>query len=123
MPDADWNHLLIPISLGFLYRSSSAQVTLACYPSPFGIVEATVDEEPWRQVVSTNPTLAGMRDDVEALLVNRLRGQREYFLAPIDRCFELTGIVRRHWQGMNGGDRVWLEVHQYLEKLRRGARR
>jgi hypothetical protein len=120
--DAQWEQLLIPISLGFLYRSSSANQTIASYPSPFGVVESSIDENAWRAIVAGNAALAELRDDVEALLVNRLRGQREYFIAPIDRCFQLVGIVRRHWKGMNGGDQVWIEVNQYLAALRKGAR-
>ena len=122
LPDTQWERLQIPISLGFVYRSSVASVVVAAYPSPFGLVEATVDEEPWRVIVSANAELVELREDVEALLVNRLRGQQDYFIAPIDRCFELAGIVRRHWQGMSGGDRVWAEVGHYLAALRKRAR-
>jgi len=123
LSDASWEQLRIPISLGFLYRNSRAAVTIACYPSPFGIVESELEETAWASMSSASRTLAELRDDIEALLVNRLRGRREYFIAPIDRCFELAGIVRRHWKGINGGDRVWTEVDQYLASLRKGAKR
>src|SRR5438034_7266047 len=43
LEEAQWERLLIPISLGFVYRSSTANQIVACYPSPFGIVEAIVD--------------------------------------------------------------------------------
>ena len=35
-----------------------------------------------------------MQPDVEALLVNRVGGRRLYYLAPIDVCFELVGLMR-----------------------------
>ena len=36
-----------------------------------------------------------MQHDVEALLVNReMEEAREYFLAPMDICFELVGLIR-----------------------------
>jgi hypothetical protein len=43
-----------------------------------------------------------MEADVEALLVNRVDGAREYFLAPIDACFELVGTIRVPWRGLSG---------------------
>ena len=44
------------------------------------------------------------------------------FLVPIDRCYRLVGEVRRHWQGINGGDRVWARVDAFFEDLRARAR-
>lgn len=123
LSDPEWDRLSIPISLGFIYRSSAAGAIMACYPSPLGIVEATLDDDLWPVIVAANPALGEMRDDVQALLVNRLRGRREYFLAPIDRCFELNGIVRRYWKGLNGGDEVHVELDRYFAALRQGARR
>ena len=59
-----------------------------------------------------------MRPDVEALLVNRLGVGREYFLAPIDRCFELVGIIRMHWRGFTGGAKVEEEIEGFFARLR-----
>lgn len=121
LTDEHWRRLNIPIGLGFIHASSRAAGVLACYPSPLGVTEASIDEGVWREVVALSPKLSELNEDVEALLVNRLRNQREYFRVPIDRCFELVGIVRTFWQGMSGGDRVWEEVGHYLSRLRAEA--
>ena len=63
-----------------------------------------------------------MAADVEALLVNRVGTKREYYLVPIDLCFELIGLIRVHWRGLSGGDKVWEEVEQFFSKLRANAR-
>ena len=49
------------------------------------------------------PGAGNMEDDVEALLVNRIGHARgfsnpEYYLAPIDECFKLVGLIRSRWQ-------------------------
>jgi hypothetical protein len=59
---------------------------------------------------------------VEALLVNRIRAAREYYIVPIDECYKLTGIVRRRWSGFSGGDRLWEEMRLFFEGLKRRAR-
>jgi hypothetical protein len=55
---------------------------------------------------------------VEALLVNRTREAREYYVAPIDRCYRLAGLVRRHWSGFSGGDEVWQQIDGFFEEMR-----
>jgi hypothetical protein len=55
--------------------------------------------------------------ELEALLVNRLNGAREYYRAPIDVCFELVGLIRLHWRGFSGGDKVWQEINAFFAKL------
>jgi hypothetical protein len=59
-----------------------------------------------------------MEPDVEALLVNRAGEARDYFIAPIDRCFELVGLVRTHWRGLSGGTDVWEKIHEFFARLR-----
>jgi len=53
--------------------------------------------------------------------VNRLNGARDYYLAPIDVCFELTGLIRLHWRGFSGGEKVWEELGKYFGRLRAEA--
>jgi hypothetical protein len=65
-----------------------------------------------------NPVLEGMEQDVEALLVNRIRGAREHFLVPIDECYSLVGLIRMRWRGLSGGREVWEEIGQFFEELR-----
>ena len=63
-----------------------------------------------------------MEPEVEALLVNRLlysqgQGSAEYFIAPIDECYRLTGLIRMHWRGLSGGTEVWQEINNFFQQL------
>jgi hypothetical protein len=71
----------------------------------------------WDSLVAHNPILANMEPDVEALLVNRVGTKREYYLAPIDVCFELVGLIRVHWRGFSGGEIVWTEIDKFFSRL------
>ncbi len=45
----------------------------------------------------------------------RLRFERhEYFLAPIDECYKLVGLIRGHWRGLWGGSEVWLHIAEFF---------
>ena len=74
--------------------------------------------EGWAQLVAANPLLGSMRQDVEALLVNRTHGGREYYLVPIDRCYALVGTIRRQWRGLSGGSEVWEAIGDFFTRLR-----
>ena len=87
-----------------------------------GATESLLDLADWEELVSRNPVLAGLQPDVEALLVNRTKGAREHWLVPVDRCYELVGLIRTHWKGFGGGTDVWAEVAAFFERLRRDAR-
>ncbi len=115
--DAQWNNLLIPIGLAFFVRSAVAGRVAAMYPSPAGTVESLLPLDVWRALEADNPPLAHMESDVEALLVNRIGGARQYFIAPIDRCYALAGLLRREWRGFSGGPAVWEAVAQFFDEL------
>jgi len=72
--------------------------------------------------VQDNPGLGQMQPDVEALLVNRVGEARDFFLAPIDVCFELVGLIRLHWRGLSGGTEVWQEIAAFFNRLKENAR-
>jgi hypothetical protein len=72
----------------------------------------------WETLAAENTVLSRMQTDVEALLVNRLQGTGEYYLAPIDVCFELSGLIRLHWRGLSGGEKVWREIHHFFQQLK-----
>lgn len=116
--DAQWNALLLPIDLAFFLESSRAARVAAYYPSPAGATESLLDLEAWREIASRNPALATMSPDVEALLVNRARGRRDYYIAPLDHCYKLTGLIRMHWHGLSGGDEVWQQIDKFFSELR-----
>lgn len=115
--DGEWNALRLPIDLAFFAHNSAEGRITAYYPSPAGSTESLLSLEAWDQIVRNNPALAGMQPDVEALLVNRTQGRHDYFIAPIDQCYKLTGIIRMHWRGFSGGDTVWREVERFFEEL------
>jgi hypothetical protein len=117
-----WESLALPINLAFLFRDSRSNRIVAMFPSPAGPTESLLMPEAWEDLARENPALLGMAADVEALLLNRLGAARDYFIAPIDRCFELVGLVRTHWRGLSGGDVVWKQIESFLDRLRAEAR-
>ncbi len=119
--DADWSALLLPIDLAFFLNSSTAGRVVAYYPSPAGSTESLLNLDAWAGLARDNPELERMSADVEALLVNRTRGRRDYFIAPIDECYKLTGIIRTHWRGLSGGDEVWQEIGDFFTGLHERA--
>lgn len=119
--DSLWNSLGIPIGLVFFFHSSASKSVLAVYPSPGGPAEVPVEADQWCEISALHPALAAMPEDVEALLVNRIKGAREYLIAPIDECYQLTGIVRSRWSGFSGGDALWDEIGRFFDRLKQGA--
>ncbi|HEX4227944.1 MAG TPA: DUF5947 family protein [Bryobacteraceae bacterium] len=118
LSDQAWNGLAIPIGLAFIYACSVPERILAVYPSPAGPTESEIDKESWDDLVTDNPVLAKLNPDVEALLINRMNGARQHFLAPIDECYKLTGLVRKYWRGFSGGDEGWEQIARFFEQLK-----
>lgn len=112
--DALWNSIGIPIGLAFLFRSSATNSIAAVYPSPAGPTETAVSDE--------FPLVASLTPDVEALLVNRTKGARDYYIVPIDECYKLIGIIRRNWSGFSGGDELWGKIDAFFAALRQRSR-
>jgi hypothetical protein len=83
-----------------------------------GPTESILESDVWAALEQSNPELSNMEPAVEALLVNRARGARQYFIAPVDECYRLVGIVRLHWKGLSGGQEVWKEIERFFEALR-----
>ncbi len=121
LTDAQWESLLIPINMAFFFRSSTTGKVAAFYPSPAGPTESLLALESWEEIVEQNPLLKTLEPDVEALLVNRVsRGPKpaEYYLAPIDECYKLTGLIRAGWRGLSGGAEVWEEIGHFFDNLK-----
>jgi hypothetical protein len=125
MSDTQWNSLMIPIEMAFFFHSSPHGRGVAFYPSPAGATESLLALETWNDVVDDNPIIARMTPDVEALLVNRVgvaRGVPEqYYIAPIDECYKLVGLIRLHWHGLSGGTEMWHEIAGYFAALKEKA--
>ena len=120
--DVEWESLALPINLAFFFHSSPLNRMKAMYPSPAGATESLLPLKAWDTLVANNISLARMESDVEALLVNRVGTKREYYLAPIDVCFELVGLIRVHWRGLSGGEIVWGEIDRFFSRLRKESR-
>ena len=123
MNDGKWESLLIPINLAFFFRSSIEGRVVALYPSPAGAVESLLPLDAWNEIVESNPVLHQLQPDIEALLVNRVghghdMEKDEYYIAPIDECFKLVGLIRSNWRGLSGGTEVWTEIGNFFARLR-----
>lgn len=128
MTDARWESLHVPIDLAFFFPSTPARAVIALYPSPAGVTECAAGDTAWQELAEENPVLRELEPDVEALLVNRLplaqtsvESAGEYFRVPIDDCFRLAGMLRKHWRGLAGGTEVWKEMATFFNALRRKA--
>ncbi len=117
MDDAQWDDLLIPVGMAYFFFSTHAEKVMAYYPSPAGPTESLLRLEAWDEIVRANPILKTMQPDVQALLVNRL-GEPQYFIAPIDKCYELVGLIRMNWSGLSGGTEVWAAIAKFFAALR-----
>lgn len=118
LSDAEWDALAIPIGLAFFFHSSPENRILALYPGPAGPTESLLPLAAWSGLVAHNPVLAELEPDVEALLVNRINGSHEYYAVPIDRCYELVGLIRTHWKGISGGPAATEAIAGFFGSLR-----
>jgi hypothetical protein len=123
MPAAQWDQLQVPVGLAFFLRSSRAGGELTgFYPSPAGATECRLDLEQWNQLVADFPLLAEPEPDVEAALISRTDDGVEYFLVPIDACYELAGRMRLYWHGFDGGAEARQSIADFLSTVRARAR-
>jgi len=123
MTDAQWENLLIPINMAFFFRSNLEDRIITLYPSPAGAIESLLPMDAWNEIVEENAILADLRPDIEALLVNRVGHVQqlslaEYYIAPIDECYRLVGLIRANWKGLSGGTEVWEEIGRFFTTLR-----
>jgi hypothetical protein len=122
LSDVAWEELRLPVEMAFFFRSSAEGRVQAFYPSPMGPTESLLGLEAWAELERANPVLATLEPDVEALLVNRVRGARGHWIVPIDDCYALVGVIRTRWRGFTGGSEVWEEIGRFFEELDRRAR-
>ena len=122
MSDAQWESLRIPVDMAFFFHSTPAERVVAFYPSPMGPTESLLKLSSWQELEESNPVLKALERDVEALLVNRVRGAREHYLVPLDECYSLVGLIRTNWRGLSGGREVWEEIGRFFGELREHSR-
>jgi hypothetical protein len=120
LTDAQWNRLQIPVGMAFFFFNTSLGRTVVFYPSPVGATESLLSLETWDELARTNPLLATLAADVEALLVRNVqrRGNFECYIVPIDACYELVGRIRRRWKGFDGGEDAWKEIDAFFAEVR-----
>jgi hypothetical protein len=123
LDDAAWAALAIPVDMAFFFLDGAAGRIVALYPSPAGATESRLPLAAWDGLAARNPVLAQLEPDVEAFLVDRTRGAREYWLLPVDVCYALVGLIRTHWKGLAGGEDVWREIDRFFAELRARAGR
>jgi hypothetical protein len=107
--DATWMALALPVDVAFFF--DDGERLRAYYPSPMGPTESLLD-------VALDIEL---EPDVEAVLVDRVRGARRQWLVPISDCYELVGLIRTHWRGLTGGRDVWEQLDAFFANLDRRA--
>jgi hypothetical protein len=117
LDDVRWADLAIPVDMAFFFHRSDVGRVVAYYPSPAGPTESLLELDAWEEIERTNPVVASLEPDVEALLVNRSRGAREHFVVPIDDCYRLVGLLRANWRGLTGGSEVWERIEGFFEDL------
>jgi hypothetical protein len=122
LDDVAWEELRLPVELAFLFHNSAAGRVQAFYPSPMGPTESLLGLEAWTRLEAANPVLGPLAPDVEALLVNRVRGARGHWIVPIDDCYALVGLIRTRWRGLTGGAELWGEIARFFGQLDGRAR-
>jgi hypothetical protein len=118
----EFDELEIPVGLAFFLKSSSAERVAGFYPSPAGVTECVLDLGAWERLTREHPLLGAPEPDVEAALISRSDSGVEYFLVPIDACYELAGRMRLHWRGFDGGAEARASITEFLATVRSRAR-
>jgi Family of unknown function (DUF5947) len=121
LPDDLWAAFQIPIGLAFFMGSTVTECVVAMYPSPAGATESELHFESWARMTALNPVLRDLEPDIEGLIVNRLTDPPMYAIAPIDRCYALTGAIKATWEGISGGTGVDHAVTEFFDGLRARA--
>jgi len=124
MSAAEWDELQIPVGLAFFLYSSERGAVAGFYPSPAGATECTLDLAAWERLAAAHPLLATAEPDVEAVLLCRegRAAEAEYFIVPIDVCYELAGRMRMLWKGFDGGSEARASIEEFLAGVRKRAR-
>src|SRR5947207_4470942 len=126
MTDEQWDDLMIPVNMVYMFRSTLANRVMAFYPSPAGAMESTLTLEGWDALVSSHPMLNELEPDVQAPLSHRVRNMggesyREHYIVPIDACYELIGLIRLNWKGLSRGEEIWKAIAEFFVRLRTRA--
>jgi hypothetical protein len=123
MPASAWEQLQIPVGLAFFIKTSRSGGELSgLYPSPAGVTECQLDLSRWQRLVEEYPLLDAPETDVEAALISQSDDGVEYYLVPVDACYELAGRMRLYWHGFDGGTEARQSIASFLTTVRSLAR-
>ena len=117
LDDDLWAKFQIPIGLAFFFVREQGQGVVALYPSPAGATECELYLAAWDELVAANPVIADLEAEIEALIVNRLSDPPAYAVVPIDRCYELVGMIKSRWEGISGGNAIDGAVSEFFALL------
>jgi hypothetical protein len=117
LDDELWARFQIPIGLAFFMLRERGQGVLALYPSPAGATESELHLEAWDELVAANPVLAELEAEVEALIVDRMSEPPRHVIVPIDRCYELVGMIKSRWEGISGGNAIDDAVAEFFASI------
>ena len=118
LSEEEWAAFEVPIGLAFFMTSTVSGAVVGLYPSPAGATECELDLDAWRRLVAANPVLETLEADAEALVVNRLADPPQHAIVPIDRAYELVGVIKASWEGISGGRATEQAVEGYFAGLR-----
>ena len=108
--DATLRALEIPVRLAFVVPSRVHDSVFATYPNAHGATESVVPAAAWREVVRALPDGFAIEPDVEGLLIDHLGGRTDSYLASVDVCHAVVGLLRRHGAAASGGELARLLV-------------
>ena len=57
MSDQQWDELMIPVNMVYIFQSTIANRSMAFYPSPAGAMESLLGLENWESLIGNNPIL------------------------------------------------------------------
>ena len=117
-----WAGLQIPVGVAFMIFNTQLGRTVAFYPSPGGTTESELPLDSWGDIVAANPPLAQVQPDVEAVLIRTDGDGDACFVVPVDRCYELVGVLRLHWRGFDGGQEVRDHLAEFFANVRARSR-
>jgi hypothetical protein len=117
-----WDALQIPVGVAFLFLNSDTGGVSAFYPGPAGATESLLPLGAFEELSAAEPALASLLPDVEALLVRFERSGSDCLIVPIDRCYELVGILRQSWRGFDGGSEARARIEEFFVTMRQRAR-
>jgi hypothetical protein len=95
---------------------------VAFYPSPAGATESLLGARDWEALAATSAAARDLAPDTEAMLVRRTADIHEAYLVPVDRCYELVGLVRTHWRGFDGGQDAHDALDEFFGRVRAEAK-